>query len=80
MCVSLITHYGAVRSSIQIRTNERTFFVPQLKCLPLPNRLCPQHAPAHVNVQRKKEEQKRKTKDPSSRKRTVEGKLRHAVV
>ena len=28
----------------------------------------------------KKEEQKCKTKDPFSRKRTVEGKLRHAVV
>ena len=28
----------------------------------------------------KKEEQKRKTKDPFSRKRTVEGKLRQAVV
>ena len=32
-------------------------------------------ASAHLPVQRKKE-QKRKTKDPFSRKRTVEGKLR----
>ena len=33
MCVNLITHHGAVRSCIQVRTNERTFFVRQLKCL-----------------------------------------------